>query len=183
MKKKALLLASMGALVCTVGITALAVGGANQLDAFPVKADPTGYSITFDASDELTTVEEVDGDYAICTTTPRGAKVGVVGHNHDEDDGKSSFTFKGFSFWHLCLFDIGGALGKVGAYQFSTITGFAISFSGGLGVAYESAKTSLGGEVITSGKKYDVSIIPSDTPQFYAGGSVTVSSLTIYYTC
>ena len=145
MKKKALLLASIGVLVCTVGITALAVGGANQLDAFAVKADPTEYSITFDASDESTTVEAVDGDYAIYTTTPRGA--------------------------------------KVGAYQFSTITGFEISFSGGLGVAYESGKTSLGGELITSGKKYDVSITPSDTPQFYAGGNVTVSSLTIYYTC
>ena len=180
MKKKALLLASMGALVCTVGITALAVGGTNQLDTFPVKANATEYSVTFDESN--TTVEEVDGDYAIYTTTPRGAKVGVVGHNHDEDDGTSSFTFNGASFWHLCLFDIGGALGKVGAYQFSTITGFAISFSGGLGVAFENGKTST--EVITSGDPHtEPSLTPSDTPQFYAGGNVTVSSLTIYYTC
>ncbi len=49
MKKKAFLLASMGALACTVGVTALAVGGANQLDIFPVKAEPTGHSFTFNA--------------------------------------------------------------------------------------------------------------------------------------
>lgn len=172
----------MGVLTCAVGVTALALGGANQLDAFAVKASPTEYSITLDASDELTTVEEVDGDYAIYTTTPRGAKVGVVGHNHDEDDGTSSFTFNGASFWHLCLFDIGGALGKVGAYEFHTITGFAISFSGGLGVAFENAITDT--EVITSGDPHTVpSLTPSDTPQFYAGGNVTVSSLTIMYSC
>ena len=44
MKKKALLLVSTGVLACTVGVTALAVGGANQLDAFAAKASPTEYS-------------------------------------------------------------------------------------------------------------------------------------------
>ena len=46
MKKKALLLASMVVLTCTVGVTALAVGGVNQLDISPVKADPAEYAIT-----------------------------------------------------------------------------------------------------------------------------------------
>lgn len=50
MKKKALLLASMGVLACTVGVTALVVGGANQLDTFAVKASPTGHSFTFNAA-------------------------------------------------------------------------------------------------------------------------------------
>lgn len=181
MKKKALLLASMGALVCTVGVTALTVGGANHLDAFAVKADPTGYSITFDASDESTTVEAVGGDYAIYTTTPRGAKVGVVGHNHDEDDGKSSFTFNGASFWLLYLFDYSSVLNGAGAYQFSTITGFAISFEEGGLVAFDGGDTR--GKLITSGEKYDVSVTPDGYPMFYAGNSVTVSSLTIWYSC
>ncbi len=50
MKKKALLLASMGVLACTVGVTALVVGGANQLDAFAIEANPTGHSFTFNAA-------------------------------------------------------------------------------------------------------------------------------------
>ena len=180
MKKKALLLASMGALVCTVGITALAVGGANQLDRLlQVKADPTGYSVTFNESN--TTVEAVGDHYAIYTTTPRGAKVGVVGSNEHKDD-ETSFTFNGKSFWHLYLFDNGGALGKVDAYQFSTITGFAISFEEGGLVAFESGKTS--GEVIASGTPHiEPSFTPDDYPMFYAGNSVTISSLTIMYSC
>ena len=78
MKKKALLLTSIGVLSCTFAVTALAVGGANQLDAFPVKANPIEYSVTFDGS-ESTTVQEIDDNYAICTTTAGGNKVGVVG--------------------------------------------------------------------------------------------------------
>ena len=178
MKKKALLLASMGALVCTVGVTALAVGGANHLDAFPVKANPTEYSVTFNESN--TTVEAVGNHYAIYTTTPRGAKVGVVGNDNNNNDG-GTFTFNGASFWHLCLFDIDDVL-EGRAYEFSTITGFAISFSGGLGVAFENGKTST--EVITSGTpRTGLSFTPDDHPLFYAGGSVTVSSLTIMYSC
>ncbi len=182
---KKTIIASLAVLASAAVLTTFAlVGGAGKLGGVQVNADPVqdNYSFTFNESN--TTVEEVDGDYAIYATTPRGAKVGVVGHNDNErDDGKSSFTFNGASFWHLCLFDNGGALGKVGANDFDLITGFAISFSGGLGVAYESSKTGLGGEIIPNGEKYDVSIRPSDTPQFYAGGNVTVTSLTIWYSC
>lgn len=178
MKKKALLFTSIGALVCTVGVTALAVGGANHLDAFPAKANPTEYSVTFNESN--TTVEGVDGNYAICTTTARGNKVGVVGYNNNDNDG-GTFTFNGASFWRLLLFDYDDVLtGR--AFEFSHITGFAISFSGGLGVAFENGKTST--EVITSGQEYtELSFTPDDHPLFYAGGSVTVSSLTIMYSC
>ena len=179
MKKKALILALMGVLACTVGVTALAFSAAKQSDTFPVKADPTGYSITFDESN--TTVEAVGNKYAIYRTTPRGAKVGVVGSNDYKDD-ETSFTFNGASFWHLYFFDDGGALGKVGAYQFSTITGFAISFEEGGLVAFESFKTNV--EVIASGTPHtEPSFTPDDHPMFYAGNSVTISSLTIWYSC
>ena len=48
MKKKALLLASMGVLACTVGVTALAVGGPKLNAVFETKA--TSKSFTFDAT-------------------------------------------------------------------------------------------------------------------------------------
>ena len=178
MKKKALLLASIGALVCTVGITALAVGGANQLDTFPVKADPTEYEITFDWS-ESTTVEEVvdaedDHNYAICRTTSRGAKIEVVGWYNEE----ACFTFKGVSFRNLRLSST-KALAEVGAYQFSNITGFAIFFSGG-SVKFDSNHTKI--DSVESGKPYkELSIKPSDESGFFAKGSVSIASLTVWY--
>ena len=184
MKKKALLLASMVVLTCTVGVTALAVGGANQLDTFPVKADPTEYEITFDWS-ESTTVEEVvdaedDHNYAICRTTSRGAKVEVVGWYNEE----GYFTFKGASFRSLRLSST-KALAEVGAYQFSHITGFAIFFSGG-SVKFDSNHTKI--DSIESGKPYkELSIKPSDESGFFTTGSTTgsvsVASITIWYSC
>ena len=164
----------MGALVCTVGITALAVGGANHLDAFAVKADPTGYSITFDESN--TTVEAVGYNYAIYRTTPRGAKVGVVGWNNDEAD----FTFKGYSFGNLRLCEHNN-LEMVGAYGFDHITGFAISFESGF-MAFDGGDTTYI-EEITSGEEYKgLSITSDDSPRF-SGYNVTVTSLTIWYSC
>lgn len=128
MKKTAVLLASMGVLTCTVAVTALAFGGANQLDRLQVKADdpigPTEHSVTFNESN--TTVEDLDGNYAFGTTTASGSKVGVVGW-YNED---ARFTFKGVSFRNLrlCNYDL-LTEGEDVAYPFSTITGFAISFS------------------------------------------------------
>ena len=179
MKKKALLLASMGALVCTVGITALAVGGANHLDAFPVKADPTGYEITFNESN--TTVEKVLDKYAIYTTTPRGAKVGVVGVGSTNFDESSSFTFKGTHFRSLWLFDHYDSVLTERAYEFSHITGFAISFEEGGDVSFDGGDTYY--DEIVSGEEYKgLSITSDDSPQFI-GDNVTVTSLTIWYSC
>lgn len=187
MKKKAILLASMGALVCTVGIAALAVGGAN--DAFTVKADPTKYSVTFDGS-ESTTVETPPGsdDYAICTTTARGNKVGVVGsrtyvpqldHLHFRDE--TNF------FGALELGDFSCRLLNVGARDFGNITGFEISFSGGSLVLRKGDE--MEGTSVTSGVKYDVSLTPDDHSAFEMDehavevGDITISSLTIWYSC
>ena len=196
MKKKALLLASMGALACTVGITALAVGGANHLDAFPVKADPTKYSVTFNESNTSSEVVDVYGqEFIVFTTaTDNGNKVGMVGCYNDE----ASFTFKGASFMELCLFDIEDVL--VGrAYEFSTITGFAISFSveepepepepepdpepEPVIVNFESMDEHIFN--VVSGKPYEVpSITPYKSPSFMImEGNVTITSLTISYSC
>lgn len=172
MKKKAILFASMGALVCTVGIAALAIGGVN--DAFTVKADPTEYSVTFD---EDSIVEKVDdGVYAIYETTPRGAKVGVVGFDNSE----AYFTFKGASFMFLELYGYNELKG-VGAFEFSTITGFAISFSGG-SVLFDGGVTRI--DSVVSKQEYKgLSITPHDYPEFITTDSITVSSLTIWYSC
>ncbi len=49
MKKKALLLTSIGALFLA-GISAVAISGTNQLSKLQVKADPIGHSFTFNAA-------------------------------------------------------------------------------------------------------------------------------------
>lgn len=180
MKKKALLLASMGVLACTVAVTTLAIGGANQLDTFPVNANATEYSFTFTESN--TTVEKVGIHYAIYATTPRGAKVGVVGY----DNSDASFTFKGTSFRSLQLFDPDDEVLAGRAFEFSHITGFAISFSGDFGD--DMVFIANGGgtiiEEIASGAPYTgLSFNPEDCPLFYTGDRVKVSSLKIWYSC
>lgn len=186
MKKKALLLVSTGVLACTVGVTALVVGGANQLDTFAVKASPTEYSITFDASDESTTVENPygHGNYAICKTTARGNKLGVAGFSlgSEWDD---RLHFGEANFFELELHDNSCALINAGANDFDHITGYKISFSGGslfFKKDYEEE-----GSPVTSGIKYDVSLTPDDLPTFamdeHAEDIVTISSITIWYSC
>ena len=180
MKKKVLLLASMGVLACTVGATILVVGGANQLDTFAVKADPVEYSVTFDESNTLVEVVDVYGyEYiAITTTTDNGNKVGVVG-NHPEE---TSFTFNGASFGDFFLCDYDDVL--VGrAYEFSTITGFAISFlEVDVSISFESMNERI--HNLESGHEYKgLSITPYHGPMFRSMDSVTVISLTIWYTC
>ena len=194
MKKKALLLASMAVLTCTVGVTALAFGGANQLDRLQVKADPiepTEYSVTFNESNTSSEVVDVYGQEFIVftTTTDNGNKVGMVGCYNDE----ASFTFKGASFMDLTLWNIEDVLNGR-AYEFSTITGFAISFSSKepedpeepeepADMNFESMDVHM--HNVESGTEYKgLSITPSKGPSFRVMmGSVTLTSLTIWYSC
>lgn len=181
MKKKALLLASMGVLTCTVGVTALVVGGANHLDAFAVKANPTEYSVTFNESNTSSEVVDVYGyEYiAFTTTTDNGNKVGVVGCQ----SGEESFTFKGAPFGDLSLCDYDDVL-AARAYEFSAITGFAISFSGEeVSVSFESMDEHINS--VVSGKEYKgLSTTPYHGPMFRSMGDlVTITSLTIWYSC
>ena len=179
MKKKSIIFTSIGALFLAC-VSAVAISGVNQLDTIPVKADPAEYEITFDWS-ESTTVEEVvdaegDHNYAICTTTAGGNKVEVVGW-YNED---AYFTFKGVSFRNLRLSST-KALAEVGAYQFSHITGFAIYFSGG-SVKFDGSHTTI--DSVESGKQYkELSITPSDDSGFFTKDSVTIASITIWYSC
>ena len=191
MKKKALLLASIGVLACTVGVTALVVGGANHLDAFAVKANPTEYSVTFNESNTSSEVVDVYGQEFIVfiTATDNGNKVGMVGCYNEE----ASFTFKGASFMELTLWNIEDVLdGR--AYEFSTITGFSISYSikepeepepepEPVIVNFESMDVHI--SRVESGKPYEVpSITPSKGPCFMImEGNVTITSLTIMYSC
>ena len=177
MKKKVLLFTSIGALFL-VGVSTVAISGVNQLDRLQVKADPTEYSVTFTESN--TTVEEVDGNYVICTTTAAGNKVGVVGL----DSSDVRFTFNGASFFEFWLYG-SEILAKVGANDFDHITGFAISFSGkpvGFIGGLDDEEVFID---VESGEKYDVSMTPDDLPGFMTNGEVivTISSLTIWYSC
>ena len=71
-------------------------------------------------------------------------------------------------------------LEMVGAYGFDHITGFAISFESGF-VAFDGGDTYI--DDVVSGEEYKgLSITPDDSPQF-SGDNVTVTSLTIWYSC
>ena len=87
---------------------------------------------------------------------------------------------EGVSFRNLRLSST-KALAEVGAYQFSTITGFAIFFSGG-SVKFDAINTKI--DSVESGKEYKgLSIKPSDEPGFFTKDSISVASLTIWYSC
>ena len=177
---KKTIIASLAVLASAAVLTTFALGGAGKLGGVQVNADPVEHSVTFDWG-ESTTVEKVvdaegDGNYAICTTTAGGNKVEVVGWYNEE----ACFTFQGVSFRNLRLSST-KALAEVGAYQFSTITGFAIFFSGG-SVKFDSNNTKI--DSVESGKEYKgLSIKPSDEPGFFTKDSISVASLTIWYSC
>ena len=190
MKKKALLV-SMGVLACTVGVTAVAISGTNQLDTFQVKANPIEYSVTFDASDTVNTTVEIPyesygfHDCAICTTTARGNKLGVAGPNL-EDPQFDRLRFREANFYELQLHDGSCALINAGANDFDRITGYKISFSGG-SLFFRIGFDPEGGSPVTSGVKYDVSLTPDDCPAFaldeHSEDNVIITSLTIWYSC
>ncbi len=173
--KKGFMLVLGGVSACAVLAGALAFSGPIRFNSLQVNADPVEYSVTFD---EDSTVKAVGDNYAIYTTTPRGAKVGVVGFDNRYKD----FTFNSVSFRRLKLYDYSSLLKGAGAFEFSTITGFAISFSGG-SVLCNGGSTYI--EDVVSGHEYtELSITPDWFPEFtVTNGSVTVSSLTIWYSC
>ena len=174
MKKKALLLASMGVLACTVGVTALVIGGANQLDAFAVKATPTEYSVTFDASN--TTVDDLDGHWVISTTTAGGNKFGVVGI----DNTAEFVSFCNVKCASLFIFD-NGYLGDVKAYDFDHIAGFTVVFDGDLNLEWRDEYDEMHHEHLDSGTRFNVTCTPYNNP--ILSGFVTIDSLTVHYTC
>ena len=189
MKKMAVLSASMGTLFL-VGISVVALSGIkNHLSNLQVKAEPTGYSVTFDGS-ESTTVETPPGsdDYAICTTTARGNKVGVVGSlTYNQWRDHLYFLDKTNNFGALELADFSCRLLNVGALDFGNITGFKISFSGGSLALKKDHE--MEGTPVTSGVEYDMSLTPDDHPAFEMDefaeekGDIIISSLTIWYSC
>lgn len=173
---KKTIIASLTALACAAVVGTFALAGAGKFGYVQVDAGTTKYSVTFDAESTVETVD--DGVYAIYETTPRGAKVGVVGF----DDSEAYFTFKGASasFMFIQLYGA-NELNKVGAFEFSAITGFAISFSGG-SVMFDGGDTRI--DSVVSEQEYkELSITPRDYAEFITTDSITVSSLTIWYTC
>ncbi|MBQ7244533.1 MAG: hypothetical protein IJS52_10105 [Bacilli bacterium] len=99
----------------------------------------------------------------------------------------SSITFKGVSFDYLYLCGnipaMSSTLTEAKAYQLSSITGFEFVYSDS---AAERPQIVYGYDVteIESGKEYAVELSPSDKSRINAGhGGVTITSLTIYYTC
>ena len=158
-------------------------GGSPTSGKVQVKAEPTEYSVTFDASDTVNTTVENPygyGKYAICTTTARGNKLGVAG-----SAGNNELSFREANFRDLQLDDDTHALSDAGANDFDHITGYMISFSGGSLVFKKGSEFE--GSSVTSGVKYNVSLTPDDNPRFARGkfvqGIVAISSLTIWYSC
>ena len=171
---KKTVIASLAIIASAATLATFALSGAGKFGNVQVNADAAKYSVTFDAE---STIEAVDnGIYAIYGTTPRGAKVGVVGF----DDSEAYFHFKGVSFMFIQLYGA-NELQKVGAFEFSAITGFAISFSGG-SVFFDGGDTRI--DSVVSEQEYQgLSITPRDYPAFITTHSINVTSLTIWYTC
>ena len=180
MKKKSLFLDSMGMLACTVGVTALAVSGANQLDIFPVKADPKEYSVTFET-------EHIwyYGFVAAYTRTDLGNHVLIT----------TEYDWEGGNYTHLAGVDVGDdyySFKTIFLYdkwkdfppdklEFNLITGIKAVFTGNLYFASnETEETGL-----TNGTRYDCSLATSNQGKLYAktDSEAYISSLTIYYSC
>lgn len=178
MKKKALLLASVGVLSCAVGVTALAVGGANQLDTFSVKADPIEYSVTFD---DDTPYQLVGNNYVFYVETESGNKVGLVATKYVVDN-CNLITFHDIDFETLYFFDQDGSLTSVGAYGFSNITYFDVNYSGGHLWFLDDSNF----QDINGGKQkteQNPPINPYIEPEDFDGPKATISSITIWYSC
>ena len=179
---KKTLIASLAVLASAAVLATFALGGAGKFGDVQVNADPVEYSVTFDGS-ESTTIEKVGDHYAICTTTAAGNKVGLVGYYSGNAE-RNRLTFRGENFCDLDLFNLANTLAGR-AYEFSAITGFAISFLGEEDVWMNLEGMDETIDRIESGKEYKgLSITPSGMPSFMLmEGGATVSSLTIWYSC
>ena len=178
---KKTVIASLAVLATAATLATFALAGAGKFGDVQVNADPKEYSVTFDESNN-TTVEAVGTNYAICTTTAAGSKVGVVGYNNDWKD---RLSFRQTKFKELKLADYSSALEDADANEFSQITGLAVTFTGNLDLWYEVNDENVQ-QVLESGVKYDVSLEPYGWPRLTqgdAGGTVTISSFTIWYSC
>jgi len=178
--KKTTIIASLAVLASAAVLATFALGGAGKFGDVRANVEPKEYSVTFNESN--TTVEQVGDHYAIYATTPRGAKVGVVGY----DKSDASFTFKGTHFRSLQLFDPDDSVLTGHAFEFSHITGFAISFSGDFGddmVFIANGGDTMIEEIVSGAPHTGLSFAPEDCPMFYTGDRVNVSSLKIWYSC
>ena len=172
----------MGVLACTVGVTTLAVAGANQLDAFQVKANPIEYSVTFES-------EHIwyYGFVAAYTRTDLGNHVLITTEYDWADEGNNCTHLAGvdvgddyYSFKTIFLYDNWKDF-PPDKLEFNLITGIKAVFTGNLYFASnETEETKL-----TSGTRYDCSLATSNQGKLYAkaDSEAYISSLTIYYSC
>ena len=171
--KKGFMLVLGGVSACAVLAGVLAFSGPIRFNDLQVHANPVEYSVTFDGSDK-TTVEAVGNNYAICTTTAAGNKVGMMGRGKTTGLG---LTVCGVKFNALLLYGTGA-----GVYDFGHITGFTAVFDGeDLTLVWEDENGMYDGQ-LESGKRFNVTCTPSGNPQF-TGFGTTVTSLTVHYTC
>ena len=174
---KKTIIAPLAVLACAAVVATFALGGAGKFGDVQVDAGTPELSVTFNESN--TTVEEVDGDYAICTTTAAGNKVGVVGLDSTAEDGLS---FCGKTYLAVFL-SSHGQLGDVGAIDFGHMTGFTIDFDGDdLQLDWRDENSEHHREHLESGTRFDVTCTPYGAPTLL-GFYTTITSLTVHYTC
>ena len=171
MKKS--LIAPLAVLACAAVVATFALGGAGKFGGVQVNADPTEYSVTFDESNK-TTVEAVDNNWLISTTSAAGNKVGMMGRGKNVTWG---LTVCGAKCNTLLFYGTGA-----GVYDFGHITGFTIVFDGeDLTLVWDDENGMYQGN-LESGKRFNVTCTPSNSPQF-TGYGTTITSLTVHYTC
>lgn len=168
------IIASLVALTSGAAIAVFALRGPDKLVDLRVNAETQEYSITFDAKSNI---DDVDGDWIISTTTPRGSKVGVMGLDNTAETGLSFCDYKCHA---LFVFDI-GPLGNAGVNDFDNITGFTVVFEG-FGLMLSWGESEMHHEQPENGKRLDVTCTPNDHPIF-EGHENKITSLTVHYTC
>ena len=177
MKKKALLLASMGVLACTVGVTALAVSGTGKFGNVLVHAEPdpdtkpSEYSVTFNAGN--TSPVGVGDTYTIFpTTTERGNTVGVSGH----ENGVLNISFADRYLAEIHFYS-DGYLPEM--FDFDHFTGVKVAFTGDVVFGSDNGEE----YSLESDVRFSRECVPTDSPRITSWGGADITSITVYYTC
>ena len=184
MKKKALLLVSIGVLASTVGVTALAVGGMGKFGNVQVHAEPDPdakpgeYSVTFNAGNTSCEVVDIHGDEHVIftTTTESGAKVGMFGYDIIE----GNISFANYNVWQICFFHND----YLTEMDFDHFTGVKVAFTGSTDLIFSSDNDD-DDYRLTSDVRFSRECVPADRPRIETEDYVDldITSLTIYYTC
>lgn len=175
MKKKVLLLASIGVLACSIGATILTIGETNQFSNLQVKAERKEREVTFDGK----SIEKETSKYVVFSAeTENGNKVGICGAL----DNSGNLSFAERRFGAIYLYDHNKDF-SASTYEIGSFVAINASFGSGH-LEYVSEHDT---ESLSNGNRISCHGDPSDTPELsgfpYYEDTFVIWSITIYYSC